>query len=1131
MSRNLYALLVGINAYPPGVNPLRGCVPDVHAVEAYLQTLKSQDYQPHILKLLDGQATRQGVIESFRSHLRDQASKDDVVLFYYSGHGSHEPCPAEWLHLEPDGRIESLVCYDSRLPGGSDLADKELGQLVREISASRAHVLVILDACHSGSGTRDAQPEEGVRLLDGRRQPRTLEQFLPELGELSRQDGFVSPASGWLMTPSPHILLAACEDRQTARERPHEGQWHGLFTRFLLETLQNVNRRLTYQELLAHVRALTLTAEPDQTPQLESFGDSPDSLFLNGAVQPAPAAFQVQHHRRNGWTVAGGALHGLQSPAMGQHTQLLIFPFEVDLRTATAAQALATAAVTEVKSAESRIKLAAHIRLDPNQVYQALVIGLPLPVMDVCFEGDEDGLSLARQSLATSGASGQPSLYVRENPFATAYRLLAKEGRYSVTHPNSPRPVTATLQGYTPTNAGLAIFHLEHIARWQQLLDLRNPNSRIERDAVRVYLTIDGRRVDDPSTIAEYYFQDSKWMEPEMTLTVENLTDRELYCAVLGLQENFAVTSDYFETASVRLPPGGSQTTSKRRYLCVPKESHQQGVTENRNIYKVIVSSIDLQPKALEQDELRQEINREVKQRLTMPKTSLGRLFETLSTRGDSERRESDEEIEDWTARQVMVTVRRPLQDQPITAGRSIELSAGVQIRPHASLQARARLVSAPQSARALDAPPLPRALEGSVPLYFQPSRGNDPGLSVLELTDVQDFQAVTTAAPLEIQYPPELLQPGEHALALAYDSELDCYLPLGYDSQPGLLQLQRLPVPGNAETKTPLGSLKIYFQKLMGKPLGLYHYPRLRLVEVDGQGDCKYIEGHAKIKKRVAAARQITLYIHGFFGETETMVFSAPLTNPDALHLAYDYENINTPVEQVAADLRDCLAKIGLDEQHIGSSKEKKNLRIVAHSLGGLVSRYFIERLGGNKLVSHLVILGTPNAGTPLAVYEDQAVKILRYKGWGEIILTLGITVAWPLATLGQIIWWLAEGFDKAAVNLDRLNPSSDFIQDLKRSTDPGVRYTLVAGDTTNLWDDPTQNKIRRLLARVKYETLDLLYLNKPNDIAVTVESIHTVAWLPKSEKLIIPCDHEQYFTSKIGQETQRKALSGGKA
>lgn len=1124
---NFHALLVGINTYPTGTNPLRGCVPDVQAVEDYLSTLVDRGYQLHIHKLLDKQATRQGVIDAFRSHLRDQAGKDDVVLFYYSGHGSQEPCPPAWAHLEPDGRIETLVCYDSRLPGGFDLADKELGQLVREVSASGAHVLVILDACHSGSGTRDAKPEAGIRLLEGRPQPRALDEFLPELRDIQREPELVGPPSGWSMPPSPHILLSACEDRQVARERPHDGQWRGLFTRFLLETLQSTNRRLTYEELLGHVRALTLTAEPDQTPQLESFQTSPDALFLNGAVQSTPSSFQVRYQYGKGWTVAGGTVHGLQAPVGDQATQLLVFPFDTDLQTTTAAQSLTIASLTTAGGVESLIEPADPTRLDPSQPYQALVIGLPLPVLEVCFEGDEAGLNLARQALATSGSGGKASLYLCEGQSAPVYRLLARDGRYIITRLGSPRPVTASLEGYTPANASLAIFRLEHIARWQQLLDLRNPNSRIEQDGVRVVLTIDGQPTDGPAVLAEYSFQGGKWQEPEMNLTVENRTDQELYCAVLGVQENFAITSDYFETATVRIPPGESRT-SKMRYLLVPKNVHKQGITENRNVYQVLVSTMDLQPRALEQTELPQEITREVSERLVMPKSTLGRLFSTLATRSDSDRRESDEEIEDWTSRQVVVTVRRPQQDQPISLDRKVELPAGVRIRPHAGLQARARLVSAPQAARSLDAPPLPRALEDSAPLYFQSSRGNDPGLSVLELNDVQDYQAVSAEVPLEIEYPPELLSANEHVLALAYDSELDCYLPLGYDIQPGLLHLQRLPVPGSVNTKSPLGSLKIYFQKLVGKPLGLYTYPRLCLVEVNARGESTYIDEIAEIQKRVADARRITLYVHGFFGETSTMVFSAPQTNSDALYLAYDYENMNTPVEQVAADLRDCLVQIGLDEKRIGRGKQKKDLRIVAHSLGGLVSRYYIERLGGDKLVSHLVILGTPNAGTPLAVYEDLIVKGLRYKGWGEVLLALGMAVNWPVAVLGNIVGWLAEGFDKVAVNLDRINPNSDFIQDLKRSTAPKVRYSLVAGDTTNLWDDAARNKWSRILARLKYEALDLLYLNQPNDIAVSVKSIHSVDWVPEEEKLTIPCDHEQYFSSKVGQATQRKLLSG---
>lgn len=41
----------------------------------------------------------------------------------------------------------------------------------------------------------------------------------------------------------------------------------------------------------------------------------------------------------------------------------------------------------------------------------------------------------------------------------------------------------------------------------------------------------------------------------------------------------------------------------------------------------------------------------------------------------------------------------------------------------------------------------------------------------------------------------------------------------------------------------------------------------------------------------------------------------------------------------------------------------------IVAHSMGGNVSRYYINRLGGNSITKNLVMLGTPIEGTPLAL------------------------------------------------------------------------------------------------------------------------------------------------------------------
>src|SRR5207344_739973 len=40
----------------------------------------------------------------------------------------------------------------------------------------------------------------------------------------------------------------------------------------------------------------------------------------------------------------------------------------------------------------------------------------------------------------------------------------------------------------------------------------------------------------------------------------------------------------------------------------------------------------------------------------------------------------------------------------------------------------------------------------------------------------------------------------------------------------------------------------------------------------------------------------------------------------------------------------------------------------IFAHSLGGLLARYYVEQLGGHRLVRHLVTAGTPHRGGPIA-------------------------------------------------------------------------------------------------------------------------------------------------------------------
>lgn len=232
-----YALLVGIDQYPKNtVSPLSGCVNDIISIEDYLnhRVLIDQDHQLHLRILKNEQATRQAIIDGFRQHLC-QAQKDDVVLFYYCGHGSQENASEEFSRfglVKLDGLNETLVCYDSRSQSEDswDLADKELAYLIAEVSENNPHICIILDSCHSGSGTRDPLQQTGVRLASADKRNRPLNSYIfkeEELQQLSTSRSLQEHPSSWKILNGSHVLLAACRDSEVANEIHRKGQAGG----------------------------------------------------------------------------------------------------------------------------------------------------------------------------------------------------------------------------------------------------------------------------------------------------------------------------------------------------------------------------------------------------------------------------------------------------------------------------------------------------------------------------------------------------------------------------------------------------------------------------------------------------------------------------------------------------------------------------------------------------------------------------------------------------------------------------------------------------------------------------------------------------------------------------------------
>ena len=146
-------LLIGIDSYPllPGFS-LEGCVQDALSL-ANVLCERFQFTPADLVILLNEQATRDRILTELES-LAQRTGPDDIVVVHYSGHGSQVP---DKDGDEGDGLDETLVAADSgrgRSPN-RDVIDDELAVFFRRISDKTPYLTVILDCCHSGTGTRD----------------------------------------------------------------------------------------------------------------------------------------------------------------------------------------------------------------------------------------------------------------------------------------------------------------------------------------------------------------------------------------------------------------------------------------------------------------------------------------------------------------------------------------------------------------------------------------------------------------------------------------------------------------------------------------------------------------------------------------------------------------------------------------------------------------------------------------------------------------------------------------------------------------------------------------------------------------------------------------------------------------
>jgi hypothetical protein len=252
------ALLIGVSNYEANLPALAGARNDVMIIRELLVRKYGFD-RSNIRTLVDEQATRASIFSAV-AELSKQSAPDDIVLIHFSGHGSQAP---DTNGDEEDGLDETILPYDSRTPGIADITDDDINSLISKIP-SRS-VIVILDSCHSGTGTRSGPAQVSQRWVapDTRR----------ELYETMQTRQVLT-----LPISEEHVLFSAAQDFQSELDGPFgpNNLRLGLFTAALVGALADapitVSPRQAIEGVNASVETLRASAAgmPIPEPNLEA---------------------------------------------------------------------------------------------------------------------------------------------------------------------------------------------------------------------------------------------------------------------------------------------------------------------------------------------------------------------------------------------------------------------------------------------------------------------------------------------------------------------------------------------------------------------------------------------------------------------------------------------------------------------------------------------------------------------------------------------------------------------------------------------------------------------------------------------------------------------------------------------
>ncbi|MBF0152132.1 MAG: caspase family protein [Magnetococcales bacterium] len=272
---DIYGIVVGINQYQS--MPLDGPVNDARDIADALKKVGARE----VNLLLDGQAKRDNILKTWHDVLQ-KSKANDLIVFTYAGHGGIEP--EHFKGSEPSGN-DSTLLLGGFFPKGEGtyerIIDDEIAGLLKKATDGKRSVIVVADACHSGTMTRSLGNNSPVKLkVRAATYPPVVDDRLPPL----------DPKLNDLPKEFPDVLyFGAVKDDELAPEGNIEGNIRGALSWAFAKGLRgeadlNNDGTITSEELRVYVTEKVKTEmEGMQHPQ--SSGKTRD-FTLNVKKEP-----------------------------------------------------------------------------------------------------------------------------------------------------------------------------------------------------------------------------------------------------------------------------------------------------------------------------------------------------------------------------------------------------------------------------------------------------------------------------------------------------------------------------------------------------------------------------------------------------------------------------------------------------------------------------------------------------------------------------------------------------------------------------------------------------------------------------------------------------------------------------